>query len=64
MEVHDGWVEVLVLFDAQSEIEVRMNPLGRERTREGECRVAEAGCIWFPTRFLRKPEPITRSRFN
>jgi len=46
MEVHDGWVEVLILF------EVRMNPLGRETTKEGECRVAGAGCIWFPSRFL------------
>jgi len=45
MEVHDGWFEVLILF------EVRMNPLGRERTKEGGCRVAGAGCIWFPTRF-------------
>jgi hypothetical protein len=38
----------------QSEIvdKFRMNPLGRERTKEGECGVTGAGCIWFPTRFL------------
>ena len=37
----------------QSDIvdEVGMNPLGRER-KEDKCRVATAGCIWFPTRFL------------
>ena len=47
----------------QSEIveEVRMNPLGRERTKEGACRVAGAGCIQLLTPFLDfflcKPEP-------
>lgn len=42
MEVHDGWVEGsrLVRF-AQPKIvdEVQMNPLGRKRTKEGECGV-------------------------
>ena len=32
--------------------EVRMNPLGREGMKEGECRVAGAPRIWLPTRFL------------
>ena len=51
-----------LLLCPQSEIvdNVRMNPPGRERT--------QAGCIWFPPRFLNfflcKPEPITRSRFH
>ena len=47
---------------------IRMNPLRRQRTKEGECRVAGVGCIWFPTRilifFLCKPETTCFNRYE
>lgn len=48
--------------------EVHRNPLGRERPKEGECRVAGADASRLPVGFLNfflcKPEPIGSSRFN